>query len=124
MITDKAEIMGELKAILSKQSKNLKVTKDTKKVYELYGTKKVKVFKKEVEGIYFASAVIQGGFTGFYFFPVYTHPHEFNDIPAELKKCLKGKSCFHIKKLDKKLAGQIKTVVRKGYNIYKKAGWI
>jgi len=124
MITDKAEILGELKAILSKHSKNLKVTKDTKKVYELYGTKKVVVGKKEVEGIYFASAVIQGGFTGFYFFPVYTHPHEFSDIPAELKKCLKGKSCFHIKKLDAELLKQIKELVKKGASIYKKAGWI
>ncbi len=85
MITGKIEILSELKEILSGFSNNLRVTRDGKNGYELYTTKSVTVGKKIIEGMYFASVVIQGGFVGFYFFPIYTHPHEFKDIPLELK---------------------------------------
>ena len=71
-----------------------------KKAMSCTAQKKITLGKKEYDGMFFSAAKIQGGFTGFYFFPIYTHPGEFKDIPAELKKCLKGKSCFHIKKLD------------------------
>jgi hypothetical protein len=74
--------------------------------------------------MYFATAAIKSGYVGFYFFPIYTHPKEFTGIPDELKKCLKGKSCFHIKKLDKLLEGQIKDMVKQGFELYKKTGWV
>ena len=122
MITEKREILAELKIILSSFSKNMRVTKDSEKGYEIYCTKEVTVGKKTVEGMYFAAAMIQGGFVGF-FFPIYTHPKEFSDLPENLRKCLKGKSCFHIKKLDSELSRSIKTALKKGHNIYKKAGW-
>jgi len=124
MITDKKEILQELKKILSAYSKKLKVTRDGEMGYELYCTKKVTVWNKEIDGMFFSSAMIRGGFTGFYFFPIYTHAGEFKDIPAELKKCLKGKSCFHIKKLDKVLEKQIKDIAKKGYDLFLKTGWI
>jgi|SRR4030095_15405352 len=124
MTTDKKEILTELKKILSACSEDLKVTKDGGKGFELSGTKKVIAFKKEFNGMFFAAAKILGGFVGFYFFPIYTHAGEFKDLPSELKKCLKGKSCFHIKKLDDVLAKQINSVLKKGVSVYKKAGWI
>jgi hypothetical protein len=74
--------------------------------------------------MYFASAAIQGSFAGFYFFPIYTHPKEFADMPENLRKCLKGKSCFHIKKLDNDLSKSIRSALKKGFVIYKKAGWV
>lgn len=124
MITDKKEIYKELKAILSAFSKNMKVTEGSGKSCGVYCTKTVTVGKKVVEGMYFASAAIQGGFVGFYFFPIYTHPKEFTDMPENLRKCLKGKSCFHIKKLDSDLSKSIKAALKKGFGIYKKAGWM
>jgi hypothetical protein len=122
MKTDKPEILTALKKLLSKYSKSMKVTKDNDKAYELYCTKKVNMFNKEIDGLYFASAVIQGGFVGLYFLPIYTNPKNFAELPAELRKCLKGKSCFHIKKLDKGLELQIKEMLKQGYDLYKKAG--
>ena len=124
MLTEKTEILESLKKILSKFCKQLKVTRDSGKVYEIYCKKSVTVFNKQLDGMYFASAKILGGFVGFYFFPIYTHPKEFVNIPAEIRKCLKGKSCFHIKKLDKTLESQIKDMVKQGYDLYKKNGWV
>jgi hypothetical protein len=56
---------------------------------------------------------------GFYFFPNYTHPDEFEDTPDILRKCLKGKSCYHIKKDDDLLFEEIEKILEKGFNFYK-----
>lgn len=121
---DKKTIFKQLRLVLKKFAKGMKVQKDTARAYELWGKKKATVGGRERDGIFFAAAMIQKNFVGFYFFPIYTNPREFKGIPPELKKCLKGKSCFHVKKNDKKLFGQIRKILTKGRSVYKKAGWI
>jgi hypothetical protein len=120
----KPEIYNELVKLLKPLEKNMKHRTDGKSKYELSGKKKVIAFKKEFDGMFFASVVIQKGFVGFYFFPIYTHVNEFKDIDTALKKCLKGKSCFHIKKIDKEIFDLIKQMVKKGVEIYEKTGWV
>ena len=120
----KTEIFNSLVKILKPYEKKLKVRTDGKSKYELSGKKKVVVWKKEIDGMFFTSVIIQKNFVGFYYFPIYTHAHEFKDLPVNLKKCLKGKSCFHIKKPDKELLTSIKQLIKKGSEIYKKAGWV
>jgi hypothetical protein len=102
----------------------LDVRKDNDREYHLYGKKKVLVGKKEVDGVYFASAVTQKNFVGFYFFPIYTHQKELGELPEKLSKCLKGKSCFHIKDTDAALFSEIESVLRKGCKVYEKSNWI
>lgn len=121
---DKKTIFKQLRLVLKKFAKGMEVRKNTAKAYELYGKKKVTFRGRDCDAIYFATAIIQKNFVGFYFFPIYTHPREFKGIPPELKKCLKGKSCFHVKKNDKKLFGQIRNILTKGRSVYKRAGWI
>ncbi len=120
----KVQIYIELVKILKPFEKKLNFRTDGKSKYELSGKKKVTVGKKEVEGMFFASVLIQINFVGFYFFPIYTHAHEFKGLPVNLKKCLKGKSCFHIKKIDKELFAEIKQMVKTGFEVYQKAGWV
>jgi hypothetical protein len=55
-----------------------------------------------------------------YFFPIYTHKEGFDKIFEPLKKCLKGKSCFHFKKIDQELEKAIVEMVKQGILIYKK----
>jgi len=119
----KLNIYNELVKILKPFGKKLDVRTDGKSKYELTGKKKFVIGKKEFDGMFFSSVIIQKNFVGFYYFPVYTHAHEFKDLPDNLKKCLKGKSCFHIKKPDKELFVSIKQLLKKGSEIYKKAGW-
>jgi hypothetical protein len=124
MDDNKSEIYLELVKIFAQLEKKMKVRTDGKSKYEIYGKKKVTAFKKEFDGMYFASVVIQKGSVTLYFFPIYTHVQEFKDLPEKLKKCLKGKSCFHIKKTDKEIFGLLKKMIKKGVEIYKKAGWL
>lgn len=74
--------------------------------------------------LWFAAALVQKGYVGFYFMPVYTKPEMKQVFEPELLKCLKGKSCFHIKKGDADLFRQIKEALAKGYIQYKERGWI
>ncbi|MBI3366260.1 DUF1801 domain-containing protein [Candidatus Roizmanbacteria bacterium] len=124
MKDNKQQIFNELKKALAPVAKKLDVRNDTDKRYDLFGKKTVTLYNKVHEGFYFGSIIIQKNYVVFYFFCIYSHPKEFADIPEILRKCLKGKSCFHITKLDKEVFKAIKEMVKKGYNLYKKEGLI
>ena len=124
MNADKREIFKQLKSILSSFVPPLSARNDTTSRYDLYGKKKAKLGTQETDGMYFASAIIQKNFVGFYFFPIYTHREHFADVPDGLKKCLKGKSCFHMKKMDDALLDNVRRILEKGITLYKKLGWI
>ena len=117
---DKEAIFNKVRTLVEKYNRNMDVRSDSPTNYSLYGKRTVEAFNKQVDGMYFASAVINKNFIGFYFFPIYTHPEEFAKIPTELKKCLKGKSCFHIKAEDELLMSQIDTILHQGYQLYEK----
>jgi len=78
---------------------------------------------KKVDGFYFGSVVPKPKDVRLYYFPIYTHPAEFS-ISDELKKALKGKSCFHIKKLSPEMEKEIGEMVKKGVDLYDKDGLI
>jgi hypothetical protein len=79
--------------------------------------------RKKTE-MHFAAALIQKGYVGFYFMPAYMNPafeKVFKD--TELMKTLKGKACFHIKKLDGNLTDQIKQALKVGHEMFSKKGY-
>lgn len=124
MKTDLKEIQDTLKNILSEYVPPLKINKNSIDVFEVTGTKEVMQGKQKVDGIYFASVVPKPKDVRFYFFPIYTHLKEYDKRSEELKKYLKGKSCFHIKKLSSELEKEISGMVKKGISLYKKENWI
>ena len=123
MADEKTEVFRKLRTILRKHSRGLEVRRNTAGVYELYGEKSVTVGKRTVDGMYFGSAVIKTRSAALTFFPIYTHPGKFRDIPAALRKGMTGKSCFDVQK-DKALFGPIAKMVKKGEQIYRRLGWI
>lgn len=90
----------------------------------LISEKPVVVNSKKREEMWFASALIQKGYVGFYFMPVYGMKKVSDQIKPELMKCLRGKACFHIKKFDPILNNQIEEALKIGYSAYKEMGWI
>ena len=78
--------------------------------------------RKEVDT--FAGLIIQKGYVGFYFMPVYAE----TDLkavfaPEACSKLLKGKSCFHIRKLTPELLGQVESALQIGYAVYQARWW-
>lgn len=112
-----SEIHQVLKSLLLEQVPPLQVRQETDNNFELAGTKEAMQGRQKVDGFYFASLVPKPKDIRFYFFPLYTDPGDF-ELSVELKKMLKGKTCFHIKKLDEALIAEIRQMIRKGVKIY------
>ena len=121
---NRSKIFTDLKKILQNYTVQLVESGNMETSYHLYGTIPARVGKTDYDGIYFASAVIRTKYVALHFFPIYTHTSEFDKIDLDLRKCLKGKSCFHIKKDNENLYEEIKNLLDLGLKVYQKEGWI
>ncbi|MEM6348413.1 MAG: hypothetical protein AAF927_31315 [Bacteroidota bacterium] len=124
MKTEVPEIQQSLIDLLKKEFPVLRASKDNEKVFEATGTILAMQGKQKVEGHYFASIMPKPKDVRLYFFPIYTHVDAFADISPELRKFLKGKSCFHIKKLSPEIESEIQGMIRKGVELYQADGLI
>tara|TARA_B110001454_G_C12298989_1_gene258653 strand:+ start:85 stop:465 length:381 start_codon:yes stop_codon:yes gene_type:complete len=122
MTKDLQEIQEKLISILKEYLGVLKITSDVKDKFEVSGTIKAMQGKKKVEGIYFSTVLPKPKDVRFYFFPSYTHKEQLGELPENLKKALKGKSCFHIKYLDDELEINLKKLVKKSVELYQSDG--
>ena len=124
MVTDVSEMQSRIIGMLKKHIGDLQISKETESNFEVIGTKPGMQGKKKVNGYYFSSVVPKPKDVRLYFFPIYTHKEGIGELPQPLAKCLKGKSCFHIKKMDEELESQLITMIDKGIELYKKDGLI
>ncbi len=94
--------------------------------YDLWSNKNVVIEGKKRNEVFFASVLIQKGHVGFHFMPVYEQqqPDPKLQFDPGLLKLLKGKSCFHIKKLDAELLSKIEDALAEGFRIYKEKSWV
>ena len=96
----------------------LQIRINNENLFEVAGTKETMQGKKKVDGFYFGSIIPKPKDIRLYYFPIYTHPAKFLWISDNLRKCLKGKSCFHIKQLSIDLENEIREMIHKGIEIY------
>src|SRR5690606_40830713 len=123
MATELSNLQSKLKELLAAQCPPLQIRKNDEKVFEVAGTKPAMQGKQKVDGYYFASIMPKPKDVRFYFFPIYTHADTFT-LSADLQKMLKGKSCFHLKKIDTPLLAEITDMIKTGVELYKKDGLI
>ena len=124
MITDVKEIREKLVDILKEYIGVLRINSDTYEKFEVSGTIPAMQGKKKVDGFYFASVVPKPKDVRFYFFPTYTHKDQLGELTEDLQKALKGKSCFHIKKIDETLEKNLKALVKNSIKLYQADGLI
>jgi hypothetical protein len=118
-------IFEEITKLLSSYNKGtMKLFGGTEGKTMLISKKPVEIVGKKKKELWFASALVQKGYVGFYYMPVYSDNTIKKMIRPELLKCLKGKACFHIKKFDKEIFSQIKEALKIGYDSWHKRGWI
>jgi hypothetical protein len=125
-LESKNRIFSLLKRIMEENSPPLVITKNSKEGIEVIGNTPTPYgYKKEmVPGMYFASALIRKGNVRFYFFPIYGAPKEFQNLAPTSMRCLDGKTCFHFKKEEHAVEKELRALVKKGIEVYKKQGWI
>jgi hypothetical protein len=117
-------VFEELKALLKLYENGALKAKEAPGQYHLWNRKEIEFAGRKRSDIYFAGLLIKKGYVGFYYMPVYANPLLQKELKPELLKCLKGKSCFHIKKLDDTLRAQINDALKIGYACYEKWGWV
>jgi hypothetical protein len=118
------KIYNRLKKILKKYEDPLKPKFDLDSKYDLWSFNNVEIDGRKRKEGFFASIIIQSKYVGLYYMPIYTDSELKEVFKPELLSLLRGKSCFHVKKLDNELEKQIKEALKVGYNLYKKRGWI
>lgn len=93
------EIFNEVKALMEPYEKGtIHARANLQGRYDLWSDKDlVDPLGKKRKEMAFAALIIQSGYVGFYFMPVYNSERIPEVIGPELLKCLKGKACFHIK---------------------------
>ncbi len=124
MEQDLPGIYQTLKEVLKKYEPPLVAKMDYDSRYELWSNKEVTIAGKKRKEVYFAGLIIQSNYVGFYYMPVYVDTDLKKVFKPELLSTLKGKSCFHIKKLDETVLQQIKAALSIGFEMYRKNGWI
>jgi hypothetical protein len=124
MENDRGEIFQQLRKILKKYEPPFVAKSDYDSRYDLWSIKDVEIAGRKRKEVFFAGLIIQSNYVGFYYMPAYTHAEIKKIFKKELLSTLKGKSCFHIKKLDKTLVAQIREALEAGYKLYKKNGWV
>ena len=70
-----------------------------------------------------ASIVLQKGYVGFYFMPIYMNSALEKKLSPGLLKLLKGKTCFHVKSLDATLLDDIDAALTLGAKAFKDHDW-
>ncbi len=117
------ELFNALKRILKPYEKHFTKKFDIEGKYDLWSIKDVVVAGKNRKEVYFAGLIIQSSYVGFYYMPVYARSDIKKMFSKNLLETLKGKSCFHIKSLDKTLGQDISKALKIGFNLYKARGW-
>jgi len=124
---DLQEIFARLRTALSEYSPPLAertARAPGKDSYELWSELEVEIEGRKRDELFFAGLIVQKGYVGFYFMPVYTDPEKAKLFHPDLLKLLRGKSCFHVKRLDDELARQIESALREGFALWRRRGWI
>jgi hypothetical protein len=117
-ITDLDAIQTALQNQFKKHIPPLQIKKNDAYVFEVAGTIEAMRGKQKVDAYYFGSIVPRSRDIRLYYFPIYTHAKKFEWISDELRKCLKGKSCFHIKKLTDSLEKELASMIKRGIELY------
>lgn len=90
----------------------------------LVSHKPVEMGGKKRNVLWFASALVQKGYVGFYYDPAYINGDLEKHFSDQFVKCLKGNGCFHIKKNDPVLMADIKKAIKLGYEGCVEKKWI
>lgn len=120
---DLLPLFEEAKVLLAPYAAQFTVTVDEPGRYELWSEREVVVEGRKRDRVFFASLIVQKAFVGFYYMPIYAEAGLAEFFGPELLATLKGKSCFHLKRLTPELKAQIEDALAKGLALYRERGW-
>ena len=123
MVSDQKVIFETLRGLLQAYQPPFIPKTSSDRYFDLWSLKPVVIEGRKKE-VFFAGLIIQKDYVGFYYMPVYVEAEIKTLFQPELLARLKGKSCFHIRKLDDQLVEQIKEALKTGFELYQQRGWV
>lgn len=117
-------LFAEVKQLLTPYATRLQVRKDEPGYYDLWSEKEIVVDGRRRREIFFAGAIIQKSYVGFYFMPLYADDDLAHVFGRELLATLKGKSCFHLKRMTPEIRAQIEAALAAGWRLYEERDWV
>lgn len=123
-MTELKALFDELRPLLKAYQPPFAPKRDEAAYYDLWSFKAVEIEERKRKEVFFAGIIIQKSYVGFYYMPVYAEPDVKQFFSADLLKLLKGKSCFHIKKLTPELRLEIESALKRGFEMYQQRGWV
>lgn len=121
---DLTQIFNQVKTLMQAYAPPLISKMEDAAHYDLWSLKDLVIEGRKRKEVYFVGLIVQKSYVGFYYMPVYARPELKTVFAPELLKLLKGKSCFHLKKLDDALLEQIRAALKIGFEQYQKNGWV
>lgn len=116
---DFKQIFDSLHSILTPYVDSLSITVDEPDNIQI-NTNFIMPNKKNM---FFGAAKIGKSYVSYHLMPVYVYPELLNDISADLKKHMQGKSCFNFKTVDKILFRELTELTKTCYIKFQKAGY-
>jgi hypothetical protein len=113
-----------LKPLLEKYRPPLAAKTESERYFDLWSFKDLEIEGRKRKEVFFAGLIIQKEYVGFYYMPVYAEVEVKALLSPELLKFLKGKSCFHIRKLTPELVADIDRALQLGFARYQARGWV
>ena len=117
-------LFAALRQLLTPYEGLFTVRRDEPGYYDLWSDKDVVIAGRRKKEVFFAGLIVQKGYVGFYFMPVYAERELLTLFGPELLKTLKGKSCFHIRRLSGELEEQLAAALAAGSRLYEERGWV
>ena len=114
------DVFEALRGILQRQAGRLSVTEDSSSRYCLEGG----LHPKHKKPMAIAWVRVGRGYVSFHHMGVYAHPELLSDVSDKLRGRMQGKSCFNFKTLDRALLKELETLSRRGFDAFRKAGYI
>lgn len=115
-----AETFAALVALLRPYQAQLQCTADSAEAYSL----DTAFLMPNRKPLFFAAVKRGRTDVSLHCMPVYVFPELLTDLPAELRKCLKGKSCFHFKQISEAERTALAQLLQAGWQRYRAAGYV
>jgi hypothetical protein len=121
---DPLPLFDEMKRLVAPYAQHFTVRRDEPGYYDLWSEKDVVIAGRAKKEVFFAGLIVQKAYVGFYFMPVYADADLASLFGPELLATLRGKSCFHLKRLTPALEQQVEAALRAGFELYVVRGWV
>lgn len=116
---DFASLFADLKAMLQRHSKGMRVATDKPADFVLETEKAI----LRGRPMYFAAVQIKKNYVSFHFVAVYCNPALKVSLSPELKKRMQGKGCFNFIKPEPELFKELEELVARGAEFFQTADW-